>query len=185
MARKHHTEPTEPVESSVESIEATTTEFTPESIEEPTVAESVIAESVETVETLEAVSSPAGETTYERTEFTETTALERTAEPAEDFSEAIREGASDARDAAAGFIPAVGGMIHKGIYNGFYFATYGVVFGSMVVGNLIPSNNAMGEGVRDGFKAARRAFDGRERVAAEEAAAAETAMAMEEGLAAV
>jgi hypothetical protein len=175
MARKHHTEPAEPIE--------TITESTPESVEEPIVAESVVAETVGTAEALEAAPSPAEETVYERTEITET-ALERTAEPAEDFSEAIREGASDAREAAAGFIPAVGGMIHKGIYSGFYYATYGAVFGAMVVGSLIPTNNAMGEGVRDGFKAARRAFEGRERRAAEGVSAAE-AMPMEEGLAAV
>jgi hypothetical protein len=174
MARKHHTEPTDLTE--------TITEPTPEAIDASAMTESVAADPVETMEILEA--APTEETVYERSEIPETTALERTAEPAEDFSEAIREGASNARVAAAGFIPAVGGMIHKGIYNGFYYTTYGVVFGSMVVGSLIPANNAMGEGVRDGFKAARRAFEGRRQRTAEEASAAE-AMSMEEGLAAV
>lgn len=178
MARKHHTGPTEST-----APTAAATESTPEASEETTVAESVAAEPAGTAETLEAAPSPAEETVYECAEITET-ALERTAESAEGLSEAIREGASDAREAAAGFIPAVGGMIHKGVYNGFYYATYGAVFGAMVVGSLIPTNNAMGEGVRDGFKAARRAFEGRERRAAEGVSAAE-AMPMEEGLAAV
>jgi hypothetical protein len=150
MARKH-TEHTEP---------------TPEAASEA---------SVETVETLEASS----EAVQERTEITET-ALERTAEPEAGFAEAIREGASDAREAAAGFFPAVGDAIHKGVYNGFYYLTYGVVFGALVVGRLIPSNNAMGEGVRDGYAAAAKAFEEREKAAR---AAAEAAPP-DEGLAA-
>jgi hypothetical protein len=113
----------------------------------------------------------------EHTGITET-APEKTAAPAVSLSEAIREGAGDAREAAADFIPAVGSLIHKGVYNGFYYLTYGVVFGSLVVGSLIPSDNAMGEGVRDGIKAARKAFDEREK-----AARAAEAAPMEEGLA--
>jgi hypothetical protein len=105
--------------------------------------------------------------------------LERTAEPAEGFSEAIREGADDARAAAAGVIPEVGELIHKGVYNGFYYLTYGIVFGSLVVGSLIPSNNAMSDGVRDGIKAARRDFEGKEEAGGGHAAEATPS---EEGL---
>lgn len=105
------------------------------------------------------------EVVQERTEVVETTALERTAEPEAGFSEAFREGANDAREAAASFFPAVGKVIHKGVYNTFYYATYGVVFGALVVGRLIPTNNAMGEGVHDGFEAAKKAFEEREEAA--------------------
>lgn len=110
---------------------------------------------IETTETSEAMA----ESIHERTE---TTAVEIAGEPSEEgFGEAIREGAEDARAAAAGFLPAIGKMVHNGVYSSFYYMTYGVVFTSMVVGSLIPSNNAMGEGVRDGFTAARKAFEGR------------------------
>jgi hypothetical protein len=110
------------------------------------------AEAVETTET-----TAASETVQESVEAPQT-ALEKT-EPAEGFAEAIREGAHDACSAAAGFLPSVGGMIHKGVYHGFYYLTYGVVFSSLVVGSLIPSNNAMGDGVRAGFKAAKDDFE--------------------------
>jgi hypothetical protein len=117
-------------------------------------------EPLETVEP-EAIMEASGETVQESAEV-HPTALERTAEPTEGFSEAIREGTEDARAAAAGVIPEVGELIHKGVYNGFYYLTYGIVFGSLVVGSLIPSNNAMSEGVRDGIEAARKDFEGRE-----------------------
>lgn len=152
MARKH-TEHTEP-----------TPETTPE----------IPVESTETVEAMEASS----DVVQERTVITET-ALERTAEPEASLAEAIREGAGDAREAAAGFFPTIGKALHKGVYNTFYYATYGVVFGALVVGRLIPSNNAMGEGVHDGFEAAKKAVEEREH-----AAAAAEAAPLDEGLAA-
>jgi hypothetical protein len=130
---------------------------------------------VESTETLEA----SAETVQESVEITQT-ALERTAEIAPGgFTDAIREGASDAREAVAGFFPAIGNAIHKGVYNGFYYATYGVVFSALVVGRLIPSNNAMGEGVHDGFEAAKKDFAEREAAAQ----AAPEAVPMDEGLA--
>lgn len=57
----------------------------------------------------------------ESTEATpeQSTALERTAEPAASFTEAVHEGIEDARSAAAGFLPAVGKFVHKGVYSGF------------------------------------------------------------------
>ena len=118
------------------------------------------------------------------TEYTEPTpeaaaaitesALQRTAEPEAGLAEAISEGASDARKAAANFLPEVGKVLHTGVYNSFYWLTYGVVFGALVVGRLIPSDNAMGEGVRDGFEAAKKAFEEREEAAAREEGLATT-----------
>ncbi|MGX2030188.1 MULTISPECIES: hypothetical protein [Methylocaldum] len=90
---------------------------------------------------------------------------EKVTEPAEGaregFGEAIKEGAEHARSAFAELIPEVGGMIHKGVYSGFYYLSYGVVFGSLMVANLLPAHSAMEEGVRDGAEAARKAFEGR------------------------
>ncbi|HYE35561.1 hypothetical protein [Methylocaldum sp.] len=91
--------------------------------------------------------------------------MERETEPAEGsregFGEAIKEGANDARSAFAEFIPGIGGVIHNGVYSGFYYLAYGVVFSSLAVASLLPSHNAMGEGVRDGAEAAKKAFKGR------------------------
>jgi hypothetical protein len=146
--------------------------------------------SVETRETLGTAETP--ETLAERVEepaessVMESTAVEIAAEPAEGpegLAGAFREGAEDARAAAEGFVPAVGKLIHDGVYSTFYTLTYGVVFTSLVVGSLIPSDNAMGEGVRDGIKDARQAFEGRQqREDVREAAEAEPGLA-EEGLA--
>jgi hypothetical protein len=123
-------------------------------------------------------SSDTGAEALEATENDDTiteTALQRTAEPEGGFSDAVREGAKDAREAVASFFPAVGNAIHKGVYNGFYFVTYGVVFGALTVGRLIPHNNAMGEGVHDGYLAAKKAFE-------ESKGATATAAPMDEGL---
>lgn len=100
------------------------------------------------------------------------TVVERTAEAAESVAEAVREGVSDAREAATGFIPAVGNLLHKGIYNGFYYLTYGVVFGSLVIGSLVPSNSVVGTAVKDGAEAAKKAFEQGEDRAAQEGLAA-------------
>ncbi len=125
----------------------------------------------ESVEATEAAEIMEAEAVQQSTEAPQT-ALERTAAP---FAEAIHEGIGDARAAAASFR----GILHKGVYNGFYYLTYGVVFGSLVVGSFIPSNNAMGDGVREGFKAARKDFE-----AKQEAGHSTDAPISEEGLAA-
>jgi putative methionine-R-sulfoxide reductase with GAF domain len=73
----------------------------------------------------------------------------------------ITEGAADARTAASNATQAAGKAARKTIYSGFYYVTYGVVYSTLFVGSLIPSNNAMGEGVHDGAAAARKDFDAR------------------------
>ena len=87
---------------------------------------------------------------------------EASAEAAYGMPEAIREGASDARRAAADVLPALGAIARKGVYNGFYFGSYGVVFAALVVSRLVPRNNAVGQGIRDGAVAAREDFEARE-----------------------
>ncbi len=125
-------------------------------------AEEALETAVETSETSETSQvldeSVDSVSIQESTEASQAT-LESTAENAGSLVEAISAGAEAASSAAAGLIPAVGGLIHKGVYNGFYCLSYGVVFGALVVGKLIPSNNAMGDGVRNGFKAAHKDFE--------------------------
>ncbi len=48
--------------------------------------------------------------------------------------------------------------MRQGIYTGVYGVTYGVVYGALVVGDLIPTNNVVGDGVRDGLSAAKKAY---------------------------
>jgi hypothetical protein len=153
MARKQssYSEPEPEIAAEAEQAAAETVETTPEA---ETVVESVAAE-------------PAAETIAESVEAPQT-ALERTAAP-ETITDAIREGACDARSA----VDSLRGMVRQGVYNGFYYLTYGVVFGGLVVGSLIPSNNAMGEGVKAGFKAARDDFETQKTAAAEAAPADE------------
>lgn len=136
MAKKHSSY-SDPAPEAV----AETEQAAPETVEtaaDETVVESVAAESAEVV--AESVEAPQ-------------TALECTA--AETIGDAIREGASDARSA----VDNLRGAVRQGVYSGFYYLTYGVVFGALVVGSLIPSNNAMGEGVKAGFKAAQDDFE--------------------------
>jgi hypothetical protein len=85
---------------------------------------------------------------------------------------AITEGAAGACSAAANIVPATGKVVRKTVYSGFYYVTYGVVFSSLMIGSLIPTNNAMGEGVQDGVSAARKAFKERQDSSAVSAAAA-------------
>ncbi|MFO8153326.1 hypothetical protein [Thioalkalivibrio sp.] len=92
-------------------------------------------------------------------------AVEASAEAVSGLPAAIRDGASDARRAAAEVLPAIGAMAQKGVYNGFYFGTYGVVFGTLVVSRFVPGNNTVGQGIRDGAVAARQAFETHEHAA--------------------
>jgi hypothetical protein len=86
--------------------------------------------------------------------------VERAGEALERATEAVSDMGREAQAAGAGVIPTVGHWIHQGVYSSFYYVTYGVVFGALLIGSWIPSNNAMGDGVRDGAKAARSAFEG-------------------------
>lgn len=61
-------------------------------------------------------------------------------------------------------LPSLGKLVHKGVYMGFYGATYSMVFGTLMLGSLIPSDSAMGQGMRDGLKAAQDAFAKRKNV---------------------
>lgn len=85
--------------------------------------------------------------------------VEASAGTAYGMAAAIREGASDARRTAADILPALGAMARKGVYNGFYLGSYGVVFGTLLVSRFVPSNNAVGQGIHDGAVAAREDFE--------------------------
>ncbi|MGX2039797.1 hypothetical protein ACWJKU_06640 [Methylocaldum sp. MU1018] len=122
--------------------------------------------------------APAAESAMKAGEGPEHVAKRET-EPSEGLGEAFKEGAEHARSTFAEIIPELGGMIHKSVYSGFYYLTYGAVFGSLLIGSLIPADSAMTEGVRDGAEAAKKAFEGRHE-GTHEAAHADTSV--DEGL---
>jgi putative methionine-R-sulfoxide reductase with GAF domain len=72
--------------------------------------------------------------------------------------EAVKEASADAAEAAAKAPAEIGKFLSKTVYGGFYYLSYGVVFGSLIVGKLIPKNSAMAHGIHDGAIAARDAF---------------------------
>lgn len=91
----------------------------------------------------------------------EKVAVDVAAEEGKGLAKVITDSAAEACTAASNAIPAASKLARKAVYNGFYFASYGIIYSAMVVGSLVPSNNAMGEGVHDGATAARRDFAAR------------------------
>jgi putative methionine-R-sulfoxide reductase with GAF domain len=88
------------------------------------------------------------------TETSESTALTAVAVAVE----GLKEGASQARKAAGEFVPALGRTVSKIVYTGCYGITYGMVFGGLMVGSLIPKDSAVAKGVCDGADSAVKAF---------------------------
>ncbi|BBA34923.1 uncharacterized protein sS8_2980 [Methylocaldum marinum] len=90
----------------------------------------------------------------------ETTALDTVpATPVQAAVQGLQNGASDAREAVSGTVSNVSQTLSKLVYNGFYYLSYGVVYSALAVSNLIPTDNAMGEGLQAGAEAARKSFD--------------------------
>jgi hypothetical protein len=86
----------------------------------------------------------------------EATALET---PARAAVQGLRDGAGDAREAVSGGVSAVSQTLSEVVYKGFYYLSYGVVYSALVVASLIPTDNAMGEGIQAGADAAKKSFD--------------------------
>lgn len=114
-------------------------------------------------------------------------AVETTVEVVESTSlssvgEAVKEGAADAAQGVNTVLPAVGKFLSKALYDGCYYAAYGVTFGALTVAKLIPTDNALVHGIQDGAEAAAADVQKRQETVAE--AAVETVTtAAEEGLA--
>lgn len=88
-------------------------------------------------------------------------AEQTTAEASESASalDAINRGAASAKEAVGRVIPGVGKAVRKSVYGTFYYASFGVVFAALSVARLVPTNNVMGEALKDGADAARRAVE--------------------------
>jgi hypothetical protein len=57
--------------------------------------------------------------------------------------------------------PPVAGFIGRAVYGTLYCLSYGVVFGAMVVGSIIPGSGLIGRALRDGAAAAQGGFHGK------------------------
>src|SRR5438874_2358357 len=69
--------------------------------------------------------------------------------------ETVRHGASDAQERIIGFMPTLGQFVGRVAYTSGYGLSYGIVFPVMLVARIVPMNNALGHGLRDGASAAR------------------------------
>lgn len=58
----------------------------------------------------------------------------------------------------AGFAPAPGPLA-RAVYGAAYCLSYGLVFGVVLVGKLVPGSGLIGRGLRDGGGSALRYFD--------------------------
>ncbi len=81
--------------------------------------------------------------------------LKTVADALEAAVQAAKDGASNARDAAASFIPESGNFFAQIAYKTSYAISYGLVFPSVLIAQSIPQNNAFVHGLLDGAHAAK------------------------------
>ncbi len=67
------------------------------------------------------------------------------------------------------------GPVGRAVYNTVYCVSYGVVFGALMIGKLIPGSGLVGRALRDGADSARQDFDERNEAAENSALEAATA----------
>ena len=73
--------------------------------------------------------------------------------------QAARQGAADAKEAAAKAWSATGAFLARAVYNTTYAVSYGVVFPLAFVAQAIPRDNAAVRGLIEGAQAASRRAD--------------------------
>ncbi|MCX6348349.1 MAG: hypothetical protein NTV79_02450 [Candidatus Aureabacteria bacterium] len=72
--------------------------------------------------------------------------------------EAVKSGVSGARDTVAEQLPKVAEFSSKTVYASFYYLSYGATYVFLMARGLIPLDNAMGNGLRDGAEAAGETY---------------------------
>ncbi len=85
--------------------------------------------------------------------------LKTVADAMEAAVQAAKDGAGNARDAAERFMPEAANFLSKVAYRTCYAVSYGVVFPTAFVANVIPKENAFVHGLIDGAQAARDMVD--------------------------
>jgi hypothetical protein len=81
--------------------------------------------------------------------------LKTVADALEAAVQAAKDGASNAKEAAANFLPESGSMLSQLTYKACYAISYGLVFPSVLIAQSIPHNNAFVHGLIDGAHAAK------------------------------
>jgi len=84
-------------------------------------------------------------------------ALQRVAGAMMVAATAVQQGAADAQTKARQLAPRIGRAFSKTVYATCYYTSYGVVFPTLLIVSLLPSENAIGYGLGDGARAARDA----------------------------
>jgi hypothetical protein len=87
-------------------------------------------------------------------------------------SEALVDVASSTDSKAEAPLPATAGFISRCLYSTFYYTSYGVVFPTLFVANVVPGMGAVARGLADGATAAREAVYERKATRLARAAAA-------------
>jgi hypothetical protein len=72
-------------------------------------------------------------------------------------AQAVKDGATDARESVAQALPGAGRFVSRTVYTSCYFLSYGVVFPTVLVANLLPVGGPIRYGLADGATAARDA----------------------------
>jgi len=75
------------------------------------------------------------------------------------MSEALRDGAEDARRTVEAIAPMVSAGITSALYGTSFAVSFGVCFAGIFVGRLIPRASPVAIGAHDGLRAARLAVD--------------------------
>ncbi len=89
-------------------------------------------------------------------------------------AEAVRDGAGDAFARARQAVPVTTEAVSRFVYSGCYYASYGVVFPTMLVANFLPGGGPIATGLLDGANAATSVIGGmKEKAAARKAAKSE------------
>lgn len=71
---------------------------------------------------------------------------------------AVRDGTGDAVARAREAAPAVGRFVSRVVYSSCYYVSFGVVFPTMLVANIVPGGDVLASGLLDGASAARSAI---------------------------
>jgi hypothetical protein len=76
-------------------------------------------------------------------------------------AEGVLAGASDARDKARQILPLAEEVLGRSVYRVCYVVSFGIVFPTVLLASFVPTDNALGHGLIEGARAARRAVDKR------------------------
>ncbi|HXJ77771.1 MAG TPA: hypothetical protein VMS64_03725 [Candidatus Methylomirabilis sp.] len=96
-------------------------------------------------------------------------------------ADAMKKSTSDARHAAAEAMPVLNSALAKTAYTTSYYAAFGVVFAAVTLSRLVPPDNALAHGIRDGATAARDIVGGRPRRPTKASRAAQPAASRRSG----